>query len=76
MLTGILLHHPVEVEQGETSTIQQHLRGKIQEIFGGDTVFKISFSYQNKNIKGAVILVFPAEKINSLLKQLFVISNG
>lgn len=76
LLTGLLLHNPSVLKQGEGLALQPVLRQEMMECVQSENVFKVSFVFHNKNIRGLVIFIFPAEKINSLLKQLFVISNG
>lgn len=76
LLTTTLMHSPASYETDTAYEIIKHIRTLLEQAIGKGSAINIAFNYEYANIKTNINIVFEAEKINYLLKQVMVISNG
>lgn len=76
LLQGSLIHSQAAYEINTANEIIKHIRSLLAQTIGKGPVINIVFSYEHENIKGIINIVFEEGQINSLLKQVMVLSNG
>ena len=76
LLTDAMMHSPAVYENDSSTEIMKHARALLTQTIGTDSAIKIAFGYEHADIKGDINIVLEADKINSLLQQMMVYSNG
>lgn len=76
LLTATMMHSPAVYESDLSAAIVKHTRDLLAKSIEHDSAINIAFGYEHAKIKGDINIVFESGKINSLLKEVMVISNG
>lgn len=76
LLTTSVMHSPATYEHNTSTNITKHIRTILSDTIGENSVVNIAFAYEHINVKGDINIVLDANKINFLLKDVMVLTNG